>query len=100
MNLSYNFKEMRAFTNLQCLELRQGEILEGHGDILGPATAFRHCGNQFKVVVDHGDEVLGDLDVELDNVRPGRDRILERGNRVLPNVGAASKHSFELGILQ
>ena len=78
--------------NLQCLELRQGEILERHGDVLGAASfALRHRGDQLKVVVDHGDEVLGDLDVELDNVRSGRDRVLERGNGIFANVGATAK---------
>ena len=42
-------------------------------------------------MVDHGDEVLGDLHVELDNVRSGRDCVLEGGYGVLANVGTAAE---------
>ena len=77
-------------TNLQCLKLRQGETLEGQGDVLGAAPlALCYRRDQLKVVIDHGDEILGDLDVELYNVRSGRDRVLEGSYGVLPNVGTA-----------
>ena len=77
-------------TNLQCLKLRQGETLEGQGDVLGAAPlALCYRRDQLKVVIDHGDEILGDLDVELYNVRSGRDCVLEGSYGVLPNVGTA-----------
>ena len=94
MKMALSRSYFTKLTNLQCLKLRQGETLEGQGDVLGasPLTP-RHRRDQLKVVVDHGNEILGDLDVELDNVRSGRDCVLEGGYGVLANVGTAAEQN-------
>ena len=74
------------------MELLKGERLDGHGngDLL-VALPLLDEGAHLELVVDDGDEILGELHVELDHIRAVRDRVLQGSNRVFSNIRATEK---------
>ena len=78
---------------LEVLELCQGQVLDGHVDqVRSFGTVFGgDRGAQLEVVVDDGNQVFGDLNVEFHHVRTVFNSVLHGSDRVLANVGTTEK---------
>ena len=78
--------------NLESLELRQGEILDGDVQHDVPALLGPGLHAQPELVVDHRHQVLRHLDVELHHVGPVLYGVLHGGEGVLLD-GAATEET-------
>ena len=78
---------------LEVLELCQGQVLDGHVDqVRSFGTVFGgDRGAQLEVVVDDGNQVFGDLNVEFHHVGTVFNSVLHGGDRVLTDVGTTEK---------
>ena len=77
----------------EVLELCQGQVLDGHVDqVRSFGTVFGGDGGaQLEVVVDDGNQVFGDLNVEFHHVGTVFNSVLHGSDRVLTDIGTTEK---------